>query len=389
VTGTPTSRDHNKASVLDVVLAQAPLTRNMLIELTGLSKATVSRAVEELRADGFVVDGGLDAVNGRGRRSTYLDVPAAAGHVAGIGLGAQTTCVLVTDLRGREVGHVVASTPNDDDVGRVAAWLVALVAETTASAKGPLRQIVVAVPGRVRNGTEIHGPSDSRELFRGAGLHRALRDLVDAPVSLDSDANASLLEILTEDASVGDAALFLVSTALSFATCAGHEIARGRTPSFGNVGMLHSGVEHQTLDGLLSTTGLRKFAEEQGLRLERVEDVCSESLDEPKRTEVLEAVTTAAVTAVTAVAVTLDPESVYFAGRLRPVLETVLPEVRSRLADSLPSVPEIRVVTQVIGLSVARGAARAGLTATHDRLRDAVLEARRQTRPGPQAAPAF
>jgi predicted NBD/HSP70 family sugar kinase len=295
----------------------------------------------------------------------------------------------VTDLRGREVGHVVASTPNDDDVGRVAAWLVALVAETTASAKGPLRQIVVAVPGRVRNGTEIHGPSDSRELFRGAGLHRALRDLVDAPVSLDSDANASLLEILTEDASVGDAALFLVSTALSFATCAGHEIARGRTPSFGNVGMLHSGVEHQTLDGLLSTTGLRKFAEEQGLRLERVEDVCSESLDEPKRTEVLEAVTTAAVTAVTAVAVTLDPESVYFAGRLRPVLETVLPEVRSRLADSLPSVPEIRVVTQVIGMSVARGAARAGLTATHDRLRDAVLEARRQTRPGPQAAPAF
>src|SRR5687767_11936779 len=47
----PTSRDYNKASVLDVVLSHAPLTRNKLIELTGLSKATVSRAVEELRAD--------------------------------------------------------------------------------------------------------------------------------------------------------------------------------------------------------------------------------------------------------------------------------------------------------------------------------------------------
>src|SRR4051812_12703400 len=68
-TTNPTSRDYNKASVLDVVLSHAPLTRNKVIELTGLSKATVSRAVEELRADGFVVDGGVDEVTGRGRRS--------------------------------------------------------------------------------------------------------------------------------------------------------------------------------------------------------------------------------------------------------------------------------------------------------------------------------
>ncbi|WP_234324058.1 MarR family transcriptional regulator [Streptomyces sp. NRRL S-481] len=62
MTSNPTSRDYNKASVLDVVLTRAPLTRNELIELTGLSKATVSRAVEELRADGFVIDGGVDEI---------------------------------------------------------------------------------------------------------------------------------------------------------------------------------------------------------------------------------------------------------------------------------------------------------------------------------------
>src|SRR5687768_5908455 len=94
VTGSPTPRDHNKASVLDVVLSRAPLTRNELIELTGLSKATVSRAVEELRADGFIVNGGMDEVIGRGRRSTILDVPGTTGHVVGISFGAQSTCVL-------------------------------------------------------------------------------------------------------------------------------------------------------------------------------------------------------------------------------------------------------------------------------------------------------
>ena len=110
MTGNPTSRDYNKASVLDVVLSRAPLTRNELIELTGLSKATVSRAVEELRADGFVVDGGVDEVTGRGRRSTYLDVPGTTGHVVGISFGVRTTCVLVADLRGREVHHVIVPT---------------------------------------------------------------------------------------------------------------------------------------------------------------------------------------------------------------------------------------------------------------------------------------
>lgn len=112
----PTPRDYNKAHVLDVVLSHAPLTRNKLIELTGLSKATVSRAVEELRSDGFVVDGGVDAIVGRGRPSTYLDVPETAGHVVGVGFGAVTTGVLVTDLRGREIGHVIVPTVEHHDV---------------------------------------------------------------------------------------------------------------------------------------------------------------------------------------------------------------------------------------------------------------------------------
>jgi hypothetical protein len=63
------------------------------------------------------------------------------------------------------------------------------------------------------------------------------------------------------------------------------------------------------------------------------------------------AFTTAIVTAVGAVAVTLDPESVYFVGRLSPLVDEVLPEARRRLTQSLPVAPEIRVAAQVIGLS--------------------------------------
>ncbi|MEV0241773.1 ROK family transcriptional regulator [Streptomyces sp. NPDC050674] len=389
MTSNPTPRDYNKASVLDVVLSHAPLTRNQLIELTGLSKATVSRAVEELRADGFVVDGGMDEVTGRGRRSTYLDLPGTTGHVAGISFGVQTTGVLVTDLRGREVRHLAVPTPEHQEVEDAARWLVDLIAQAAESAQGPLRQIVAAVPGRVRGGTEIFGPAESMKIFEGSHLHRAIEERVDAPVLLDSDANAALLGILTNDASITNAVLFSVSTILNFASCTDHELARGSTPTFGDIGVLSSGVGDQILDELLSTRGLLRFARQRGLELGRVEDLWLESHPEAPRAEVLEAFTTAIVTAVSVVAVTLDPESVYFVGRLRPLVDEVLPEVRGRLDRSLPSAPEIRAVEHLIGLSTAQGAVYACLTMAQERLRDAVLGARRQNQPAEQSAPAF
>ena len=389
VPSNPTPRDFNKASVLDVVLSRAPLTRNELIELTGLSKATVSRAVEELRADGFVVDGGIDDVTGRGRRPTNLDVPGTTGHVAGISFGVQTTCVLVADLRGREVQHVIVPTVDHHEVTTSAEWLVDLLAQASESAEGPLRQIVAAVPGRVRTGTEIFGPAESMKIFAGSGLQRTLADLVDAPVLLDSDANASLMEVLTGDATLGNAALFSLSSILNFASCTEHVLARGRTPGFGDIGVLLSGVGNEILDGLLSTTGLLRFARGRGLELQRVEDLWQEPLDAVSRSEVLGAFATAIVTAVSAVAVTLDPESVYFVGRLRPLVDEVLPDVRRRLDESLTTVPEVKVAPQVLGLSVARGAVYACLGVTRDRLRVAVLQARRQGQRVEQFAPAF
>lgn len=386
----PTTRDYNKASVLDVVLAQAPLTRNKLIELTGLSKATVSRAVEELRADGFVVDRGIDAIAGRGRPSTYLDVPGTTGHVVGVSFGAQTTGVLATDLRGREIQHVIVPTANHDDVGKAAAWLAGLIAGAGQSAEGPLRQVVVAVPGRVRDGGEIFGPAESMTYLAGSRLHRALADLVGAPVLLDSDANASLLGVLADDVTIGSAALFSLSSMLNFACCTDRELVRGSTPSFGDVGVLFSGVHDKPLEGLLSTGGLLAFAREQGLRLVRIDDLWVEAHHDVVRTMVVEAFTTALVTAVAIVVVTLDPESIFFVGRLRTLVEEVLPEVRKRLGERLPVVPRLTAATQVLGLSTARGAVHSCLTLAQARLREAVLDARRQaSRAEQQPAPAF
>jgi predicted NBD/HSP70 family sugar kinase len=225
--------------------------------------------------------------------------------------------------------------------------------------------------------------------FAGCDLQRTLADLVDAPVVIDSDANAALLRILKEDATVGDAVLFSASSILNFASCRDHELVRGRTPAFGEIGVLLSGVGDESLDGLLSTSGLLRFARGRGLFLERIEDLWQHPHDDAVRADVLDAFTTALVTAVGAVAVTLDPESVNFVGRLRPLVDEVLPEVRRRLDETLTSAPEVKAPEQVLGLSVARGAVYAGLAMARERLRVTVLTARLHGRRSEQSAPAF
>ena len=373
----PTARDYTKASVLDAILSEAPLTRTRLIELTRLSQATVSRKVDELRFEGFLVEQGVDSVVRRGRPSTYLDVPGTAGHIVGISFGTQTTGVLVTDLRGREIRHTIVPSPEGDDVGTTAEWLVDLILETTEPAEGPLRQIVAALPRRALNRTNRSGTPESKSIFMDSRLKGALEERLKAPVILENDATSSLRGILKDDPSIGNAALFMLSTVLSFASCTDHEIAKGRTPAFGDLGgVLFSGVGNETLDGLLSTTGLLQFAKGRGLDLEGIEALWSQPQEAVSRADVVEAFTTTIVTAVGAVAVTLDPESVYFVGRLSPLVDEVLPEARRRLAQSLPVVPEIRVAPQVIGLSVARGAAYAGVALAQSRLRESMLEAR-------------
>ncbi len=108
-----------------------------------------------------------------------------------------------------------------------AAWLVDLMADARQPAEGPLRQVVVAVPGQLRDPQGLLGPAEGKRAFAGPDLHNALEPLIDAPVLLDSDANASLLGILAEDPALGSASLFSASSMLSFATCADHELVRG------------------------------------------------------------------------------------------------------------------------------------------------------------------
>ena len=145
-------REHNLSTVLRAVAgADAPVSRAALAKLTGLTKPTVSKLVQELLEAGLLVEGRQAAARVSGRPTIPLTV--ARGTVLGVGLeiAADHLACLVTDLGGRvlheESRFGAFAGASVDEVASVLAGLL----DTALAPRRdvPVAGICVSVPGRL------------------------------------------------------------------------------------------------------------------------------------------------------------------------------------------------------------------------------------------------
>ena len=145
-------REHNLSTVLRAVAgADAPVSRAALAKLTGLTKPTVSKLVQELLEAGLLVEGRQTAARVSGRPTIPLTV--ARGTVLGVGLeiAADHLACLVTDLGGRvlheESRFGAFAGASVDEVASVLAGLL----DTALAPRRdvPVAGICVSVPGRL------------------------------------------------------------------------------------------------------------------------------------------------------------------------------------------------------------------------------------------------
>src|SRR4029077_10119056 len=105
-------RGHNRAVVLDLLRRSGPMARTEVARRTLLAKPTVSGIVDELIADGVVVETGVGETTG-GRPPTLLDFNARTEAYLGIRIGVDHTTVAVADGR----AQVLVSRTCDSAVG--------------------------------------------------------------------------------------------------------------------------------------------------------------------------------------------------------------------------------------------------------------------------------
>jgi predicted NBD/HSP70 family sugar kinase len=233
----------NLERVLRAVRMAGSLTQAEIARTTGLSAATVSNIVRELKEVGTVV---VTPTSSGGRRARSVSLSADAGIVVGVDFGHSHLRVAVGNLAHRVLAE--ESEPIDTDAsadqgfGR-AETLVARLLEQTGFRTDKVIGVGLGVPGPIDGETGALGSTAILPGWTGIAPGRELSSRLGMPVYVDNDANLGALGELVWGAGRGlsDLAYIKVASGVGAGLVISGQIYRGPGGTAGEIG-------HITLD---------------------------------------------------------------------------------------------------------------------------------------------
>ena len=157
-----------------------PISRAEIAEITKLTRASVTQIIEELIAEGIVIETKVVGRMRLGRRSTQLEIAADAGVMFGADIGPKQCAVGAVDMRGRVLTRAeepVSGLDPEQVYARVAGIILQQMAELGVET-GRCHGIGVSLHGPAAAGT-VHDDG-AAELERRTGLKVFLESAVNA-----------------------------------------------------------------------------------------------------------------------------------------------------------------------------------------------------------------
>lgn len=240
--GTPSMlRAINDRAALEALLAEGPLTRPRLSDLTGISKPTASQLLARLVEAGLVVQDGVRE-GMPGRTAELYRINGAAAHVAGVDVTPARIRVAVADLAGTTVAEHTLPTPERTGVDIVARTGAALdgAAEAAGLARARLRRAVIGIQGAVDPGTGRLGYAAHIPGWHVPDVAGTLSEGLGVRVRIENDVNLSALaeQAGGEAAGVRDFVLLWVADGVGMAVVLNGALHRGATGGAGEIGYM-------------------------------------------------------------------------------------------------------------------------------------------------------
>ncbi|MCU1528184.1 MAG: hypothetical protein JWP75_1947 [Frondihabitans sp.] len=251
--------------MLAEILHARTTTRLELAAVTGLSSATVSRAVDTLLAEGVVRETSDIETGLRGRRAVQIVVVADLAFVSGVDLGASTTRIVIADLLAHPVRVQRLPTPRDLDPVALAEWLAAQIADVRGDSLS-LAAIRVGVPGAVASDDQAVTNAPNLPQVEDPAFLSTLRRVCGIPLHIDNDANYALLGEQKFGAAKDalSAGMVTIGTGLGAAIAIDGRIIRGRRGIVGEFGHLLVGPLGTRLENLVTGPMITRRAAELG-----------------------------------------------------------------------------------------------------------------------------
>ena len=234
----------NERTVLDAIRAGAPISRAEISRRAGISKPTVSLALQNLLDAGLVRETAPDP----GRPTygaTFFEVVPEVGLVLGLDLGARFLRGALCDLRGEIRARQDVELDGADAEGAIDA--IAALRLSLAAASGlPADRIdcaVVGVPGVVDADTGRLSLATNVSGLEGRDWGADLRERLELPVTVENDINLAAVGERWRGMARGveDFVFLSVGTGLGSGLVLRGELHRGRNGAAGEVDLVAAG----------------------------------------------------------------------------------------------------------------------------------------------------
>ena len=352
----------NTLELLDALRQRPVASRSELHEDTGLSAASISRALSRLR-DAGIVEERSEAADGVGRPPRVVRLRPNAAHVAGIDAGGNALRVVITDLAGQPVDRHSVTLRGAMSGGAIATRIARVVtklaerndANVIAAAAG-VSGIVDAARGTVLLSPDLPG-------LNGRAVADMLAERLGVPVAIDNDDLLAAAGEAAFGAAQGCTEVVFLSLGLGLGAglLVGGRPVRGVRSSAGAIAYLVPGPVEEVASGRAIPL---RYAKRRGARPEgrTAKEIVSYAADgDPDARAVLGEAIDALGTLATDVGALLDPEVIVLGGGLAHGIPGLAGAIGERLERALPFPP--RVVLSALGEdAVARGAGSLALT---------------------------
>jgi len=352
----------NEREVLETIRAGAPISRAEISRRAGISKPTVSLALQSLLASGLVREAERPP-DGPGYGAVYFEPVAEAALVLGLDIGARFLRGAVSDLGGtiRARQDVELAVADAADAVEASARLQAALLAAAGLESERVDSVVVGVPGVVTADGTLRLAENVAGL-EGRRFASELQAALDLPVTLENDINLAALGERWQGVArgVADFVFLSVGTGMGAGLVLGGELHRGRNGAAGEIDFALAGVG-ETVDP--SAAQVSELAHDlAGLAADPRSVFTSARRGEAGALAVVDEVARRIALHLAPIAAVADVELVVLGGGIGANGDLLLDPIGQRLADWLPFPPRIAVST--LGeAAVLTGAVAVGLQA--------------------------
>jgi predicted NBD/HSP70 family sugar kinase/biotin operon repressor len=359
------ARDLNRRDVLTALLRSRPISRSDIAVQAEVSRATVTRTIDELLAQGIAVEGDEVVVKTQGRRARLVDVVPGFAYAVGLDIRPTVTRAVISDFAATPVFAAAWPTPSSLGAVDLANCLARQLREAAGDRWDRVGRVSVGLPGAVGKATKTTRYAVGLPQVEG----REFLDALDAALGLVTDpentVNLSLVAELEWGAARGSGTAAMINLEDTFGVALamhGH-IVRGKNGLVGEYGHLPMVPMGRALEDYLSGHKVMERAAAAGLSLSAPSDILTPS-DDPRIETLVSEFDHGMLMAITAITVSVEPDVIVLAGSLAGSLERRIAVYRQLLTRRMGLAPDL--VPAVLGsFAGAVGASVAALLATY------------------------